>query len=248
MLHHNHKENQSQKVKKKRSKKLLIVIMVGVCLLLMIGFAWYYYLSHRQVMSEQREVMPPYYLYLVDEKGTDQLQLTIGNLHPGETKQVVFGVSNKNPEGGSGDSYTISKNSKFNYELELAYTQNLPVTYKVYALTKAEGSGNDTKKALTAVSKSSELTNKNNNKMYGDKVGDTVNLGKYDLYNKTSGADFDLATKVENGVVTFDLDYYMIEITWKDDIRFSDYLKETDLVYVIVNAMQLEPEEWRNHK
>lgn len=244
MLHKNRKENQSHKPKKKPSRKLLIVIMVGVCLLLMmIGFAWYYYLSHHHVMSEKREVMPPYYLYLVDENGTDRLQLTIGNLHPGETKQIVFGVSNKNPEGGSGDSYTISKNSKFNYELELAYTQNLPITYKVYSLTKAQGSGDDIKTLLTAVSQSAELTDKNNNKMYGDKVLDTVNLGKYDLYNKTSGADFDLATKVENDVVTFDLDYYMIEITWKDDIRFSDYLKETDLVYVIVNAMQLEPEE-----
>lgn len=265
-------QNKSKQVNTKRSRKLVAAIMVTVCLLLMIGFAWYYYLTHRKVLSEERDVMPPYYLYLVDANGTDKLQLTVGNLHPGETKQIVFGVSNQAPEGDREASYKIGKDSQFNYELELAYTQNLPVEYKVYELTKVEngtsdeGSGtsngntvtvewtdksNNTvsqsfkkpESALVPIGNSNTISETNNSEMYGDKVKTTVNLGKYDLYNKNSGAAFDLTTKVENDKVTFDLDYYMIEIQWKDGIQFSDYLKETDLVYVIVNAMQLEPEE-----
>ena len=44
-------------------------------------------------------------------------------------------------------------------------------------------------------------------------------------------------------------DYYLIEIKWKekdgngDSLQFDDYRKETDLVYVIVKAMQPEPKE-----
>ena len=79
--------------------------------------------------------------------------------------------------------------------------------------------------------------------MYSDNVSNTVNLGTYDIYDKTSGSDFQLNSKVENNNVVFDLNYYLIELSWQEGIQFSDYLKETDLMYVIVNAMQLEPQE-----
>ncbi len=244
------------------NQKWLLAAMIEVCILLMMGFAWYTYLAHRKVLSEEREVMAPYYLYLVEPNGKDEFQLTVGNLHPGETKQIMLGVTNQPPEGETETSYQISKNSKFHYELELAYTQNLPVEYKVYELAEAsENTPNDstitvewkdtdnsviTKSfakdtQLTKNAKSDTLTLENNKEMYGE--DNPVNVGQYDLYDNVSGIPFDLTTKVEDNNVTFDLDYYLIEIDWKDNIQFSDYLKETDLVYVIVNAMQIEPEK-----
>ena len=92
-------------------------------------------------------------------------------------------------------------------------------------------------------STSSTVSSKNNTEMYSDNVSNTVNLGTYDIYDKTSGSDFQLNSKVENNNVVFDLNYYLIELSWQEGIQFSDYLKETDLMYVIVNAMQLEPQE-----
>jgi len=41
----------------------------------------------------------------------------------------------------------------------------------------------------------------------------------------------------------YEFDYYLIEVTWKDGITFNDYTKETDLLYVVVNAKQPLPKE-----
>lgn len=231
--------------KKRIRKRLIAAAVVEVCILMMMSYAWYYYLSHRKVYSEERDVMSPYYLYLVDETGTDSLQLTVGNLHPGETKQIVFGVTNEQPDGDSGASYSIGKNSSFNYELELAYTQNLPVEYAVYKLENANAISNSSKLNKNQ-SRTIEITKENNEEMYAtaESATQVVNMGQYDVYDNSNGTRFVLTTTVDNNPnVTFQTDYYMIEIKWKESIVFSDYLKETDLVYVIVKAMQLEPEE-----
>lgn len=235
-------QNKSLK-QKKRTKKIVIIVLAVVFALVLIGFAWYYFQLHRSANSEKREVMSPYYLYLVDQNGTDSLNLTIGNLHPGETKQIVFGVTNKAPDGESEVAYPISKDSNFHYEMELAYTQNLPLNYQVYELQKTE-SGTFQKTLLTQKAGSEEISNKKNEEMYGENAEDIVNYGKYQIYDKDGGGTaLSLTTKINQGNVDFDLDYFMVELTWQEGIQFSDYLKETDLVYIIVNAMQLEPEE-----
>lgn len=251
----------------KNKRKVIATSVLIVFNMLLLSFAWYYYQTHLVFQSEEREVMPPYCLYLVDSNGTDALQLTIGNLHPGEKKQIVVGVSNKAVDGGNQDSFNIARDSMFNYELELAYTKNLPVDYKVYSLAEVEGTnqenalndnlvvveletgeGQPVSKVFTKTllnknaAESDKITDKNNNDMYGG--SGVVNIGQYDVYDKTSNASFDLTTNVdETGKVNFDLDYYLIEINWQQGISFSDYLKETDLVYVMVKALQLEPIE-----
>ena len=209
--------------------------------------------------------MQPYYLYLVEPNGTDSLRLSVGNLHPGETKQIMIGVTNKKPNNESSVSYQIGKNSNFHYDLELAYTSNLPLNFKVYSLKEdAQASGESAytakwtdhnnqpvtkkyeKSLLTKNDQTSDsLTDKNNKEMYGeDKVDQTVNKATYDVYDKNGTSNFELKTTVgENGEVSFDLNYYLIELSWQNDISFPDYLKETDLMYVMVNAMQLEPQE-----
>lgn len=255
------------KIEKNRRRVIAVCVLI-VFNILFLSFAWYYYQTHINIKTKEREVMPPYCLYLVEPNGTDELQLTIGNLHPGETKQVVVGVSNDAPSGSTG-SMSISRNSRFNYELELAYTKNLPVNYKVYALEKVENADPESAQGSnivvvefetndnqiikqvftsTLLNKndyaSSELTDKNNEEMYGENLTGIINMGQYDVYDNTNNAGFDLTTSTdEAGTVTFDLDYYMIEIEWQNDISFADYLKETDLIYVMVKALQLEPEE-----
>ena len=39
----------------------------------------------------------------------------------------------------------------------------------------------------------------------------------------------------------YEYDYYLIEMSWKVNANFSDNAKETDLLYVVVNAKQPEP-------
>lgn len=257
------KQRQVHKDYYKRGCQMIVAMaLVMVLVLAMVTYAWYTLLQNRRVNSEERDVMTPYYLYLVDKNGTDSLNLTVGNLHPGETKQIVIGVTNQKPNGAGGSSYTIAKDSSFQYELELAYTQNLPLNYHLYALSEKSTLPKDNgftvtwkdtndnnvtkyfeKTSLTKNSNSTDVTNKNNTEMYSTEVGSVINLGTYDIYDKNGEKDFQLVTKVVDGNVSFDLDYYLIELSWKSDIIFADYLKETDLMYVIVNAKQLEPKE-----
>ena len=85
--------------------------------------AWYVLDAIREVDSKDTEVMTPYLLYLLNPTDEESLALTVGNLHPGETKQAVICVSSQRPEDIG--IMTISKDSEFSYELELAYTENL---------------------------------------------------------------------------------------------------------------------------
>lgn len=250
----------------KRGCQMIVALaLVMVMILALVTYAWYTLLLTRRVNSKERDVMQPYYLYLVEPNGTDSLRLSVGNLHPGETKQIMIGVTNQKPNNEGGVSYQIGKNSSFHYDMELAYTSNLPLNFKVFSLTENNEASEDLAYIATwkdkdnqSVSKkfektpltknevsSNNLTEKNNKEMYGeDKVEQTVNTAIYDVYDKNGDADFQLTTTVgEDGKVSFDLNYYLIELSWKDGISFPDYLKETDLMYVMVNAMQLEPQE-----
>lgn len=245
------------KKKMKRRQTLILGIMLSVMLFLLVSYAWYYFRADKEVDSELADVMAPYYLYLLDEEG-DSLSLSIGSLHPGETKSVIIGVSNQPSEEGV-DDYLVGKDSKFEYQLALAYTQNLPINYKVYELKEIE----EERKEFTVqdpqsqdliylakyvISKdeneSLKLTENNNKEMYGDVANTVVNYVQYDLYPYDyENNSLQLETKVNELSTSYGLDYYLIEMEWKDGIEFQDFIKETDLIYVIVDAVQPKPEE-----
>jgi hypothetical protein len=65
-----------------------------------------------------------------------------------------------------------------------------------------------------------------------------VNSGKYTLYsNDSAGRPLHLSYSGS----AYDYDYYLIEIDWIDENSFENSLKETDVNYVVVNAMQPKP-------
>lgn len=269
--------------KKTERQKAWLVLCLSLVLILIIGtFAWYVILAIRQVDSKDTTVMTPYMLYLLDPADESSLALTIGNLHPGETKQAVICVSSQKPEEMG--IATISKDSEFAYELELAYTQNLALDYKVYELELIEdaeansteglivvedSTGSNTKTFKRALSGEKlakadpDVSQERQKEMYGGSnqnldsewpniASQIVNLGQYDSYKKdASNNDLSLNTKITEagGTVEYDKDYYLIEMTWKENdqqgkpIRFDDYTKETDLIYIIVKAMQPKPVE-----
>lgn len=262
--------------RKREGKKAWLVACLALVMVMLAGtLAWYVLNAIREIDSKDTEVMTPYLLYLLNPTDEKSLALTVGNLHPGETKQAVICVSSQKP--GDIDIMTISKDSEFSYELELAYTQNLAVDYNVYELETVEAEAGDgtTPDGLILVQDENDentkyfkkagnenLANANvdvnakrQEEMYGGNETSRqsiVNLGQYDLYQTdAAGNNLKLNTNVsvENDEVQYDKDYYLIEITWKQtdangaSIQFDDYRKETDLVYVIVKAMQPEPKE-----
>jgi hypothetical protein len=67
-----------------------------------------------------------------------------------------------------------------------------------------------------------------------------VNSGTYTLYSRDSSGN---ALHLSYSGGSYDYDYYLIEIDWKDETSFEKSLKETDVNYVVVNAMQPKPVE-----
>ena len=258
-----------------RRKAWLLLCLSCVMLVLTGTMAWYVLDAIREVDSKDTEVMTPYLLYLLNPTDEESLALTVGNLHPGETKQAVICVSSQRPEDIG--IMTISKDSEFSYELELAYTENLAVDFHVYELEQVEaGNGSQGSNAFIVVEDENgqnqkqfkkagsgvelekadlNINEKRQEEMYGgteETRKEIVNLGQYDLYQTDANDEMlklNTNVSVQNGQVTYDKDYYLIEIQWKETngsgeaIHFEDYRKETDLVYVIVKAMQPKPEE-----
>lgn len=264
-----------------KHKRWLLPALSLVVLMLLGTFAWYVIVGMREVDSKDTDVMTPYMLYLLNPTDEQSLALTIGNLHPGETKQAVVCVSSQKPDvmGVS----TISKDSEFAYELELAYTENLALNYDVYELEPVSGTQTGTgfivvgdengssqtktfKKAASGAKlekATPDVSEDRRKEMYGGKStnleaewdnikAQIVNLGQYDSYKKDSAnQELSLNTRIDSasGTVEYDKDYYLIEMSWKqtdaggNPIRFEDYTKETDLIYIIVKAMQPEPVE-----
>ncbi len=239
--------------KRIKHKVLIINILLVVIMALMVTGAWYVINSGRKVESEKTDVKTPYFLYLLNPDDEKSLSVSIGNIHPGEVKQIVIAVSSKNEDIDL--SFDIAKDSDFEYQLELAYTENLPIDYRVYELEKDDAGdvtvddnyGNSIMKfsKISNIPLSSvDVSEARWEDMYGADREGIVNLGRYELFEKGSnGNPMQLVTFVENnGTIRYDMDYYLVEIVWDSD-DFASFSKETDLVYIIVKALQLRPTE-----
>lgn len=243
---------------RKNIKKRIIICLIAVFAISGVVYGWFLVSDSRQAKRENIDVMTPYFLYLLNPGDTNSLQFAVGNLHPGETKREVICVSNKTPSDIQGEYFDIARDSDFNYELELVQTNNLAVNYTLYGVERHELTEGYTLKsdefvfddvpgyyfkkagaALVGVDESEE----NRKAALGDNnVDSIVNKGTYTLYSKYSNnSKFHLSYEADNA--QYDYNYFMIEINWNDDAEFIENSKETDLLYVVVNAMQLKPEE-----
>lgn len=258
-------ENEKQKIHGKKRKSIVMISTLFALLMLITSFAWYAYYAKRSLNTQETQIRVPYYLYLLETDMTDYFSFEIINLHPEETKQVVFCVSNRDKQGTT--AYHPGRETTFDYELELAYTQNMPVTYTLYEVEPDEiqdgevheddafcvdGTwwkkkyGNLNPSFLNINEKKSiQITKDNNIEMYGENWESIINRVNYNVYTlDTRGLNpLNLSvTQDDEGMALYDYDYYMLEINWKEDANYVDYLKETDLIYVKVNAIQTRPE------
>lgn len=236
-------------------KKLVLLILIVVAVMLTVGFAWYL-LGRKHTDTKQMEIMTPYALYLLNSGATDTLELNIGGIHPGESKEIVVCVSSHDANAGED---VISKEGLFPYTLELVHTDNIGLQYRMYSLEKLDFEpeleiedivasdyvehidGVDVVK--TAYFQKEKLLNGNTavteeyrNEMYGEQqVASVVNQGTYCVYSEDS---FELSLSDE----TKRYQYYMIEIEW-DLNETEEKSKETDLMYLVAKAGVPKPLE-----
>ena len=233
--------------------------------------AWYKREDAKRARTDGATVMAPYNLYLLNPNAEDSLQFAVGNLHPGETKQTVICVSNKRPKdytGDESDMAELSKDSEFGYDLMLVHTENLAVNYTLYPLKRKNIGDKELEEddiVMDDDTKDRYYWNKNSDSngkpiilfdedftdTMRDKVGIIkenyggvlpVNSGVYQLYSDGYESNkMRLGYKADADEYAYD--YYLIEIKWDDDLKegFDVYRKETDMVYVVVNAKQPRP-------
>ena len=243
-----------------KKKILVLAIVITICLTAAGStLAWYIREDEKRAETLTAEVMAPYNLYLLNPNAKDSLRFAVGNLHPGEVKNTVICVSNRIPEDYTAEDNMseLVKDSEFNYDLQLVYTENLAVSYYVYLLERYDMpadldslptdaiimEGDDPayeqyywKKASTPIA-GTDNSAKMTAEVFGEAAtADIVNVGKYMFFD-----DDNMKLAYQNG--TYEYDYYLIEMKWNAISDFDEYKKETDLVYVVVNAKQPRPTE-----
>lgn len=251
------------KTDNKRRRILLLVMALITVTLIAGGFAWYLYSKHNR-SNEDVEVMTPYFLYLKNAEDNNSLQFAVGNLHPGETKQVVICVTNCRPDNEEdNNTVEIARESQFYYDLEFAYTENLAVDYNIYELERREGDVNgslpsgaivlDGEDNAYWIQKGGILSDYRNvsserhrdaNVFGTDDVDGIWNSGEYLLYQRDTAGDamqLEYTYNEAEDSFSYEYDYYLVEIEWKPGITFADYSKETDMVFVVVNSKQVMP-------
>lgn len=233
------REKVHKKVHRRHRPRIPVQLaVVLVVLLVCIGgtFAWYTWLE-RAAGSKDAEVMEPYYLYLRDKSDTEMVRLALDSLFAGETKNLYFCVSN----GPNEKSGTIGEmgGGNFDYTMELVYTKNVPLTFKLYELDSFEDTAiADGGTLLTA---DEDKTADRHRAMFGDNpVEDIVNKGKYVTYLNGKDGKLHLETGTVDGKETYMSRYFRLEVTCTAD-TFDQYRKETDMIYLLVKAEQPKP-------
>ncbi len=240
-----------------------IVIILALC------YAWYS-TTTRDVRSTDGEVMKPYNLSVLNPGETAELQLSVGNLFPGQTKDVMFCVSNKDNTG-----HSIQMGiSDFNYNIDMVYTNNLAITYELYQLTEVFGeggkeptsyqykssdkdsAGNDvirywnitqtTIEGNTDLLSAVDVTTAKRQAVFGEEAtwpnaATNLNLGTYMEYTKDVDNNNLMLKGKEAGTNGFDSNFFLLRMTWNQETDFQNYEKETDMIYLLVQALQPEP-------
>lgn len=233
--------------------------------------AWYSRQDAKRARTDKAKVMAPYNLYLLNPDAQDLLQFAVGNLHPGEKKETVICVSNRRPDSNpneESDMSELAKESTFGYDLMLVHTENLAINYTIYPLERNDWpedgdpalDENDyimddstmgecywTKKldeneeeiALKGEDMTPDMRKSAGTDQPGEDGKPLVNAGAYWI---STDDTMELEYKVgANGEGKYEYDYYLIEIDWDDIVNFDSYRKETDMVFVVVNAKQPRP-------
>lgn len=243
--------------------------VVGVVMFLGAGgtYAWYS-LQEREAETKAPNVMKPYHLNLSNPSETDTLQLSVGSLLQGKTKQIIFCVNTEEEPQINKDETT------FDYTLELVHTDNLVLKYKLYELDSVaeqdkdslESAGTEvliaedtvTENAITTVN-TTYWTKKLKDGVAVPLEGTEVSALRHEQVGLT-GADADSSTEADENIInrgtyisfgtimnsgsSVHSQYFVLEISWDDlpqGFDYNNYNKETEMIYIVVKAVQPEP-------
>lgn len=229
----------------KIDRRILHISVLVAAVLLLIGstFAWYT-VSKQEAKSKAVQVAEPYQLTLRDAGDQVLMQIPLGNLFLGKTKQVVYSVSGKDAEG------TVK--SAFDYAMELIYTENLPLKYQIFQLSATTEEHKDEPGVIAAYYTDEQtsqreiryftkllpaLTGRDLSAQRRTEAGVTdviINRGVYTEYTKDASDN-----NLHLGITDADcMQYFVLEIEWEDvTVNISKYEKETDMIYLVAKSL-----------
>ena len=222
--------------KRKISQKiLLILVMAGV---LMISAVAWFALANRSRSGDLEIEMPPI-IYIKDDNLREMTSFDLDGLQINKTYNALFCVAPAY-EGAVKD-----------FDLGVIYTENIGMIidlYPVQSITEKPTSTEYEKRTLegqdcyfnyTTSDASWKATVKYTKDRVDDETQDQTHLnrgvykiykGEFDEYKKTGT---DILTKLNN---TEAYRFYVLQVTWKENISEAELEKETDVVYIVTQG------------
>lgn len=168
--------------------------------------------------------------------------LIIGAGQKESSQNIDIGEINVEDEAGKKDFVfsVYSDESVSNYKLQIAHTTNIDFTYTVFPAQEQQGSGDveyvDEDGIAHYYSKSGSAASGKYLNLGSDekKADDSLHKESYDSYKNVQENAEPLywqsnEIQPENNSGQGFVDYYILEISWNDDVRND---KETDMVYL----------------
>lgn len=222
--------------KRKISQKmLLILVMAGV---LMISAVAWFALANRSRSRDLEIEMPPI-IYIKDDNLREMTSFDLDGLQINKTYNALFCVA------------PAYEGTVRDFDLGVIYTENIGMVIKLYPVQnitdKATGNEYEVRtldgKACyfnydSAKSPTPDVTYSKKRKQDEDYDKTHLNRGVYKIYKgafdeyKATDTD-DILTKLNN---TEAYRFYVLQVTWKENISEAELEKETDVVYIVTQG------------
>lgn len=217
-----------EEIKKEYGKREVVCVTASVILAMSVAaYAWFASNGLRHFFGV-KPITQAYTLYLTDARDNRPLELRT-KIPPNmnSRQEVVFKVKGKVSEEDA-------DNDKVDYELEMNYTENLPVIYDLYMYN-----GSD---YVLLNHYSMDITGERRQQAYvkGGYDLSYVNPYNYGVYRQYYDGENPYFT-MNSG----EYDQYKIVISWNLDrvnnpYDLTEYNKETDLIYIVAREISTE--------
>ena len=194
--------------KRKISQKmLLILVMAGV---LMISAVAWFALANRSRSGDLEIEMPPI-IYIKDDNLREMTSFDLDGLQINKTYNALFCVA------------PAYEGTVKDFDLGVIYTENIGMVIKLYPVQKI------TEKPESTEYEKRTLEGQDCYFNY-DSAKSPIYKGEFEEYTATGK---DIFTKLNN---TKAYRFYVLQVTWKENISEAELEKETDVVYIVTQG------------
>lgn len=154
---------------------------------------------------------------------------------PDANEEANDGGTSATPDANIGVNNIRISDVNIDYSISLLHTNNLPLEYKLYSVDK-----NDVKTEIQSNNSGTENGAESQAPDLGGTNAAEINTPTEIKFGSDSNYLFTLDTKnKDSDGITYDK--YILEVKWDKAKNDNGYIKEVDLIYMVVNAVQKEP-------